>query len=151
ARRTDDHHPQVPPRPGVRAGAAGAAGQHQLLPEPFRMLPGELAGQLVEAAHPLDRDEERLVRAQAGRDELVDGTAEMVFELIGVARPQFPAALYVVTPLRELRLQLLLTLPRRHARYSSGIAVSGLRAPRPSQISLRASVTVSHWRRCSAS
>ena len=115
------------------------------------MLPGELAGQLVEAAHPLDRDQERLVRAQADRDELVDGTAEMVFELVGVGRLQLPAALHVVTPLRELRLQLVLTLPRRHARPSSGIAVSGLRSPRPSQISLSASTTVSHWRRCSAS
>ena len=115
------------------------------------MLPGELAGQFVEAAHPFDRDQERLIRAQAGCYELVDGTAEMVFELVGVGRLQFPAAEYVVTPLLELRLQLLLPLPRRHARPSSGIAVSGLRSPRPCQISSSASTTVSHWRRCSAS
>jgi hypothetical protein len=50
------------------------------------MLPGELTGQLVEATHSLDRDQERLIRAQTGRDELVDGTAEMVFELVGVGR-----------------------------------------------------------------
>src|SRR5205814_6560793 len=114
------------------------------------MLPRELAGQFVEAAHPFDRDQERLVRAQAGREELVDATAEMVFELVGVRRPQFLAALDVLTPLRELRLQLVLILPRRHARRSSAIAVSGARSPRPSQISLSASTTVFHWRRCSA-
>src|SRR5207248_8352820 len=102
------------------------------------MLPRELAGQFAEAAHPFDRDQERLVRAQAGRDELVDGTAEMVFELVGVRRPQFAAALDVLTPLAELRLQFVLVLPRRHARHSSGIAVSGARLPRPSQISLSA-------------
>src|SRR6266480_3648542 len=116
------------------------------------MLPGELAGQFVQAAHPFDRDQERLVRAQADREELVDGTAEMVFQLVGVARPQFPAALYIVPPLRELRLQCLPALPDGHAGRSSGIAVSGLRAaPRPSQTSLSAPTTVSHWRRCSAS
>ena len=89
--------------------------------------------------------------AQAGGDELVDGAAEVVFELVGVGRLQLPAALHVVAPLRELRLQLVLTVRRRHARPSSGIAVSGLRSPGPSQISLSASTTVSHWRRCSAS
>ena len=115
------------------------------------MLPRELARQFVEATHPLDRDQERLIRAQTDRDELVDATTEMVFELLGIGRLQFPPALYVVTPLRELRLQLLLTLPRRHARHSSGITASGPRAPKPSQISLSASTTVSHWRRCSTS
>src|SRR2546430_8598818 len=114
------------------------------------MLTRELAGQFVEATHPLDRDEERLVRAQARGDELVDGSAEMVFEFVDVGRLQLPAAQHVATPLLELRLQHLLTLPQRHARHPSGIAVSGLRSPRPSQISLSASVTVSHWRRCSA-
>src|SRR5262245_14510443 len=114
------------------------------------MLPGELAGQVVEATHSFDRDQERLIRAQAGSDELVDRTAKMVLEFVGVGRLQFPAALHVVTPLRELCLQFV-PLLRRHARYSSGIAVSGLRSPRPSQISLSVSTTVSHWRRCSAS
>jgi hypothetical protein len=57
------------------------------------MLPGELAGQLVQAPHAFDRDQERLVGAQAGRDELVDATAEMVFELVGVGVPQLSAAL----------------------------------------------------------
>jgi hypothetical protein len=74
------------------------------------MLPGELAGQVVQATHALYRDQECLVGAQAGRDELVDGTAEMVFELVGVGPLQLSPALYVVTPLRELRLQLLLAV-----------------------------------------
>ena len=57
------------------------------------MLPGELAGQLVQASHAFDRDQERLVGAQADRDELVDATAEMVFELVGVGGLQLSAAL----------------------------------------------------------
>jgi hypothetical protein len=72
------------------------------------MLPGELAGQVVQATHAFDRDQERLVGTQAGRQELLDAIAEMVFELVGVRSSQLSAALYIVTPLRELRLQLLL-------------------------------------------
>jgi hypothetical protein len=34
----------------------------------------------------------------------------MVFEFVGVGRLQLLAALYVVTPLRDLRLQLFLTV-----------------------------------------
>lgn len=74
------------------------------------MLPSELAGQVIQATHALYRDQERLVGPQADRDQLVDTTAEMVFELVGVRPLQLWAALYVVTPLRELRLQLLLTV-----------------------------------------
>ena len=59
---------------------------------------------------------------QAGGDELVDGAAEVVLELVGVGRLQLPAALHVLAPLRELRLQLVLALARRHAWPSSGIA-----------------------------
>ena len=81
------------------AGLSGVAGQHQLLPQPIRMLPGELAGQFVEAAHPLHRDEERLVWAQACGDEFVDGAAEMVFEFVDVGRLQLPAAEHVLAPL----------------------------------------------------
>ena len=108
ARRADDHREQVAPRPGVRCRAVGFAGQHQLLPQPFRVLPGELAGQVVQAAHAFDRDQERLVGVQAGGDELVDGTPEVVLELVGVGLPQLPAALHVVPPLGELGLQLVL-------------------------------------------
>ena len=115
------------------------------------MLPGELAGQVVQATHAFDRDQERLVGAQADGDELIDGTPEMVFELFGVGLLQLPAALHVVTPLRELGLQLVLTVWRCHAWPPSGIAINGLKSPGPSQISLSASTTVSHWRRCSAS
>ena len=127
ARRADDHREQVTPRPGVRHRAVGLAGQHQLLPQPFRMLPGELAGQVVQATHAFDRDQERLVGAQANGDELIDGTPEMVFELFGVGLLQLSAALHVLTPLRELGLQFVLTVWRCHAWPSSGIAVNGLR------------------------
>ncbi len=108
------------------------------------MLPGKLTGQVVEATHPFDRDQERLIRVQAGLDELVHATTEMVFELVGVGRPHLPATPHVLAPLRELRLKLLLPLARRHARPSSGIAVSVPRSPRPSQIPLSASMTVAH-------
>jgi hypothetical protein len=57
------------------------------------MLPGELAGQLVQATHAFDRNQERLVGAQTDRDELADATTEMVFELIGVGGLQLSAAL----------------------------------------------------------
>ncbi len=79
------------------------------------MLPGELAGQLVEPAHPFDRDQERLVGLQADRGQLVDGVAQVVLELVGVGGGQFRAAAHVVTPLRELRLQLVRIVRHGHA------------------------------------
>jgi hypothetical protein len=74
------------------------------------MFPGELAGQVVQATHAFDRDQERLVGVQANGDELIDGTPEMVFELVGVGLLQLWAAPRVVTPLSELGLQLVLTV-----------------------------------------
>jgi hypothetical protein len=50
------------------------------------MFPGELAGEVVEAAHPFHGDQERLVRAQASGDERVDRATEVVFQLVGVHR-----------------------------------------------------------------
>ena len=74
------------------------------------MLPGELAGQVVQATHAFDRDQERLVGAQASRDALIARTPQMVLERVGGGLPQLSAALHVVTPLRELGLQLALTV-----------------------------------------
>ncbi len=148
ADRAEDQCPQVPARPGVHGPVTG---EHQLFPQPFRVLPGELAGELVEAAHPFHRDQERLVRAQPGRDERVDGAAQVVLQLVGVGLRQLAAALHVAPPLRELRLQLDGAVRCGHARPSSGIAGSVPRSCGSSQMSRSAPTTVSHWRRCSAS
>jgi hypothetical protein len=48
------------------------------------MLPGELAGQVVQATHAFDCDQKRLVGVEANGDEFVDGTPELVFEFLGV-------------------------------------------------------------------
>src|SRR5262249_10225681 len=108
-----------------------------------------LARQVVQPTHALDRDQERLVGVQAHGEELVDGPAQVVFELLGVGRAELSAAQRVLTPLRELRLELLVL--RRRTWPPNGIAASGLKSSGPSQIPLRASTTVSHWRRCSTS
>ncbi|MPN07128.1 hypothetical protein SDC9_154394 [bioreactor metagenome] len=59
------------------AGAPGRGGgdQHELLPEPIGVFPGELLRDLVQAAHALDRDQERLLVVQAGSAQLIDSFA----------------------------------------------------------------------------
>src|SRR5688572_1546573 len=76
----------------TRLLADGVAGENKLLPEPSRSLAGELSGQLVHAAHPLDGDEEGLIPAKAGRPQLRYLAAQMVLELVDVNMIDRPAA-----------------------------------------------------------
>ncbi len=95
---------------------------HQLLPQPVRMLAGVLARDLVEAADALDRDEERLLLAQAGPDQIVDLIAQMSFEFVDIrARHRAPAA-QILRPGCDLGVQCRLLLGHRHA--PAGLATS---------------------------
>jgi len=73
-RRADDHRQQVSPGPAGHRRSVRVAGQHQLLPQPLRVLPRELARQVIQASHAFHRDQERLVRPQADGHEFGDGT-----------------------------------------------------------------------------
>ena len=59
----DDEHLGVS---GVRRFFGSAGADDQLLPEPLGMCARELARQRIEAAHALDRDQERFFACQAG-------------------------------------------------------------------------------------
>ncbi len=76
--------------------------QDELLPQPAAVLAGELAGEGVEVAHPLDGDEEPLVGRQAGRVELGDLVAEMRLELVDVVAVDGRGLRDVVPPLGDL-------------------------------------------------
>ncbi len=65
----------------------------------------ELARQRVEAAHALDRDEERFVRRQAAVGQRLQLVAQMAFELFDVGAMHALAAPHVRAPLRDLFLE----------------------------------------------
>src|SRR5690606_42157858 len=99
------------------------------------------------------------VGTQPHRQQLVDGTPQVVLQLLDVGLPQLRPASQVAAPLRELRLQPLGTAPAvralraflaGHGRTAAGIA-SVRSSPEPAPLLRSASTTVSHWRRCSAS
>ena len=137
-------------RRDARGGGIRLPGQHELLPQPLRVLARELPRQLVEAAHALDGDEERLVRPQARLGQLGDPGAEVVFQLLGVGLVQLAAAAHVGPPLGDLALQLVVAGERHRPASHAGAAIGRMdwvvvQTPR------RASTTAAHWRRCSAS
>ena len=128
-----------------KPGACGAlcsvvAAQDELLPEPPAVLARELAGEVVDVAHALHRDEESLVWSEAGRGQLGDLVPEMVLELVDVVPVDSRCACNVRPPLRNLRFDAL----HGHAPLPAVCSV-------PRQTSLSARETVSHWRRCSSS
>ena len=122
---------------GVRAVGSG---QDELLPQSFGVLTGELARDLVDTAHPLDRDQERLVGGQAGVGEVVDLPAQVVFHLGDVGRRDRLAALDVLAPLADLVVEF--------GRVAGHCASPGCIGVRPRHTCSRASATTSHcWRR----
>ena len=128
--------------------ARPAPGQHELLPQPLGMLAANSPGQLIEAAHAFDSDEERLVGLQARLGQLGDPATKMVFQLLGIGVMQLPAAAHVGPPLGDLALQIVVAVDC-HRHYAS--AVIGLMDHVVFQTPRRASTTAAHWRRCSAS
>ena len=91
--------------------------QDELLPQPVRVLAGELAGDGVEAPHALHGDEERLVPAGTGALEFGDLVPQVILELVDVGRGDGPVALEVGAPLPDLRLHVTL-LVRSHGRHT---------------------------------
>ena len=65
----------------------------------------ELAGQRIEATHPLDRDQERFIPCQAGLGERRQLVAQMSLELLHVRTVNGPPAAQVLPPLRDLLLE----------------------------------------------
>ena len=66
------------------AGASSIGRHDQLLPQPLGMRECELARQCIEAAHALDRDQERFISGQAGFGERHQLVAQMSLELLHV-------------------------------------------------------------------
>ena len=69
------------------------------------MLAGEFPGHLIQAAHALDRHQERLVPAQTRVFEVSDLVAQMALQLIDISRADRPMPLHITPPLPDLRLQ----------------------------------------------
>jgi hypothetical protein len=100
--REGQDHTQLAPATAV---ARLLRDEHELLPEPVGVLAGELARDLVEVAHALDRDEERLLVVEPARGQVVDLAPQVVLHLVDVGRRDRPAPLDVAAPLVELPLQ----------------------------------------------
>src|SRR6185312_2071895 len=64
----------------------GTRSHDQLLPQPLGVLARKLARQRIETAHALDRDEEGLIGVQACCCERRHLIAEVILQLIAVAR-----------------------------------------------------------------
>ncbi len=108
----------APPR---RAGVVGVLrNEDELLPQPVGVLAGELAGDGVEVAEALDRDEEGLLVIEAGRVPVGDLLAQVVLELVDVGRGDRLATLHVSAPPVDLGLQL--SVVRHHAHPSTAAA-----------------------------
>ena len=111
------------------------------------MLAGELAGDLVEAAHPLHGDQERLVAGQARVLQVGDLVAQVILQLVDVDRADRLMPLDVAAPAPDLRLELgvrasapsLTWSCRRRASLADGLLRRRCRAPRrrPSHCSRR--------------
>jgi hypothetical protein len=87
-------------------GRGFGVGRHdELLPQPVRVLAGELARKRIKAAHALDRHEERLVSGQPRLGETGDLVAQVPFQLLDIGPVDRPAAAQISTPLGDLLLE----------------------------------------------
>src|SRR5690606_24633081 len=111
---------------------------------------GELPREIVDAAHPFDCHEERFIAAQARIRELGDLDAEVVLEFVDIDVVNRPAAQQVGSPLPDLRFDARFH-GRLHHCGPSAVRRGGAGSWTDCQAFRRASETVSHWRRCSAS
>ena len=123
------------------------SGHHELLPEPLRVFPGELAGEGVQGAESLHSHEEGLVRVQPHLHELRDLLPKVVFQLLHIHRVDRLAALEIASPLVDLRVQRSIETVRRHIRQ----APVGCGPAMERQIPRSVASTVCHCRRSSAS
>ncbi len=89
----------------VFAGVISVGRHDQLLPQPLGMRACELARQRIEAAHALDRDQERFIPCQAGLGERHQLVAQMSLELLHVGTVKGLPAADVRPPLRDLLLE----------------------------------------------
>ena len=122
------------------AGEPGAVVGHEreLLPQPVRVLTGVLAGDGVQVAQALDRDEERLVVVEPGRAQVGDLAPQVVLELVDVGRRDDLTSVHVAAPPVDLGLELVVV--RHHAHTSTTAAGRGA----DSQTCRSASATTSH-------
>ena len=97
------------------------AAEDELLPQPAAVLAGELPRQGVEGAHPLHRDEERLVRAEVGRVQLGDLVAQVRLQLVDVPAVDGRGLRDVGPPFGDLRLHHLFL----RIWISAGVASTG--------------------------
>jgi hypothetical protein len=85
----------------LRRGVA-VGGEDELLPQPIRVLARELAGEGVQAAHALDRDQERLVLREPRLDEGTHLVAQMRFQFLDIRPRDGAAPSQVGAPLADL-------------------------------------------------
>ena len=113
--------------PGRRAGVVGALrNQDELLPQPVGVFAGKLAGDGVEVAEALDRDEESLLIIEAGRLPVGDLLAQVVLELVNVGGGDRLAPLNISAPPVDLGLQLSVRLHHAHPSTAAGKPWRGL-------------------------
>jgi hypothetical protein len=106
------HHDQQVATGPVRCRRVRATGQHKLLPQSFGVHAGELVGQVVEVAHALHGDQERLVRPQAGLAEVGHRAPKVIFQLVDVGVAYGAAAQHVRAPRGDLRFQVVVAVDR---------------------------------------
>ena len=88
--------------------ASCVGGNDQLLPQPFGVRARELSRQRIEAAHALDRDQERFITCQPALGERRQLIAQMSLELLDVGSVKGLPAADVRPPLRDLFLERLI-------------------------------------------
>src|SRR4029079_13068690 len=91
----------------ARCESRRVAAAQQLFPESTRVLARELTRELVDVAHPLDADQERLVVGEAAGVQIGDLLAKMVLELVDVVAVDIRRPRYECAPLGNLRLDSL--------------------------------------------
>ena len=79
----------------------------ELLPQTTAVLARELTRELVQVAHPLHADQERLVVGETGRVQVSDLLAKVILELVDIVAVRARRPRHVSAPLRNLRLDAL--------------------------------------------
>ena len=122
-RRERERDDGVPPRSRVQLSAAGGR-RDQLLPEAVRVFLGELPREGVELAHPLHRDEERLVGGEPRVAEHRHLLAQVILELRDVDRVDRLPAADEAPPLVDLLLERDGRIRSRHLQAPCGSGVA---------------------------
>ena len=115
--------------------------QDELLPQATAVLPGKLAGEIVQVPHALDGDQERLVVGEPGGVQLGDLVAQMTLELVDVVPVESIPVVQVCPPFSDLGFD-------PWARHVDPKAV--VSSPDPGQMLPRVLATANHCACCSA-